>query len=57
MRSGCPSKWNMAYNCGAIGLHARIRCAYEGKCIETTAGRVMFNQIMPRKAMGSSTRS
>jgi DNA-directed RNA polymerase subunit beta' len=37
----------VAYNNKVIGLHARIKVRIEGKIIETTTGRVLFNQIVP----------
>ncbi|KPJ50602.1 MAG: DNA-directed RNA polymerase subunit beta' [candidate division Zixibacteria bacterium DG_27] len=38
-----------AHEAGSIGLHAKIRVRLEGhkKLLETTAGRVIFNQIIP----------
>src|SRR5712692_7974104 len=37
----------VAYNSGVIGLHTRIKVRVNGKIIETTTGRVLFNQIVP----------
>jgi DNA-directed RNA polymerase subunit beta' len=37
----------IAYNHGRIGLHARIKVRIEGKVVDTTTGRVIFNQIVP----------
>lgn len=37
----------LAYNHGKIGLHARIKVRIDGKMVETTTGRVIFNQIVP----------
>ena len=37
----------IAYNSGKAGLHARIKLRIKGKIIETTVGRVIFNQIVP----------
>jgi DNA-directed RNA polymerase subunit beta' len=39
----------MAYETGEIGLHTKIKVRWEGKRIETTVGRVFFNQIIPSK--------
>ncbi len=39
----------IAYNSGAIGLHARIKVRIDGKRVETTTGRVIFNQIVPKE--------
>ncbi|MBD3223692.1 MAG: DNA-directed RNA polymerase subunit beta', partial [Caldithrix sp.] len=36
-----------AYNSEKIGLHAQIKVRIKGEIIETTAGRVLFNQIVP----------
>ena len=37
----------IAYNNKIVGLHARIKYKYQGTFIETTVGRVIFNQIVP----------
>ncbi|MCI0472155.1 MAG: DNA-directed RNA polymerase subunit beta', partial [Ignavibacteria bacterium] len=37
----------MALNNRIIGLHAKIKVRIKGKLIETTPGRVVFNQIVP----------
>jgi DNA-directed RNA polymerase subunit beta' len=39
----------IAYNAGVIELHARIKLRYDGKLIETTVGRVVFNRIVPKE--------
>jgi DNA-directed RNA polymerase subunit beta' len=36
-----------AYNSGTLSLHARIKVRIDGELVATTAGRVLFNQIMP----------
>jgi len=36
-----------AYDNGIVGLHAKIKFKNNGKLIETTTGRVLFNQIVP----------
>jgi DNA-directed RNA polymerase subunit beta' len=36
-----------AYDAGCVGLHARIKVRMESKILETTTGRVLFNQIVP----------
>ncbi len=38
-----------AYNAKAIGLHAKIKVRIDGQLIETTTGRVIFNQIVPKE--------
>ena len=37
----------IAYNARAVGLHARIKVRIDGQKVETTVGRVLFNQIVP----------
>ena len=46
-RFASASEVIVAYNSGKIGLHARIKLRLDGKLIETTTGRVIFNQIVP----------
>jgi DNA-directed RNA polymerase subunit beta' len=38
----------IAYNERKIALHARIKVRMEGRIVETTTGRVIFNQIVPK---------
>jgi DNA-directed RNA polymerase subunit beta' len=42
-----PQEAIIAYNYGRVGLHAPIKVRINGKLIETTTGRVIFNQIVP----------
>jgi DNA-directed RNA polymerase subunit beta' len=44
-----PEEVIVAYNFGKVGLHARIRVKIEGKLHETTTGRILFNQIVPKE--------
>ncbi len=44
-----PEEVIIAFNVGAVGLHARIKVRIDGKLIETTTGRVIFNQIVPKQ--------
>jgi DNA-directed RNA polymerase subunit beta' len=37
----------IAYNSGRIAMHAKIKVRLNGKLMETTAGRVIFNKIVP----------
>ncbi|OQX88901.1 DNA-directed RNA polymerase subunit beta' [candidate division KSB1 bacterium 4484_87] len=37
----------LAYDNGIVGLHAKIKARIRGELIETTPGRVIFNQIVP----------
>ncbi|MBM2839754.1 MAG: rpoC, partial [Bacteroidetes bacterium] len=39
----------IAYNYGKVGLHAPIHVRIDGKMVETTTGRVIFNQIVPKE--------
>jgi DNA-directed RNA polymerase subunit beta' len=39
----------IAYNNGSIDLHAKIKVRLDGKLIETTTGRIIFNQIVPKE--------
>ncbi len=38
-----------AYNSGKVALHAAVKVRIEGKTIDTTIGRVIFNQIVPKE--------
>jgi len=42
-----PNEVIIAHDQGVLGLHARIKVRVDGKLIETTTGRVIFNQILP----------
>ncbi|HUI64251.1 MAG TPA: DNA-directed RNA polymerase subunit beta', partial [Bacteroidota bacterium] len=39
----------VAHNHGKVGLHARIKVRIEDAMVETTTGRVIFNQIVPQE--------
>lgn len=39
----------IAYNSKVVDLHAKIKVKIEDKLIETTVGRVIFNQIVPKE--------
>ena len=39
----------IAYDTGVVGLHAKIKVRIDGQLIETTVGRVIFNQIVPKE--------
>ncbi len=39
----------IAYDIGVVGLHAKIKVRIDGQLIETTVGRVIFNQIVPKE--------
>jgi DNA-directed RNA polymerase subunit beta' len=49
MRFGGPEEVIVAHNHGRIDLHARISVRIDGTMVETTTGRVLFNQIVPRE--------
>lgn len=40
-------KVKIAYDLGAIDLLAKIKVKIDGKLIETTVGRILFNEILP----------
>lgn len=44
-----PEEAIIAYNSKAIGLHARVKVRVDGQMIETTLGRIIFNQIVPKE--------
>jgi DNA-directed RNA polymerase subunit beta' len=44
---GSPEEAVAAYELGTIDLLAKIKVRINGKIVETTAGRVIFNQILP----------
>lgn len=39
----------IAYNNRVIDLHTRVKVKFEGKFLDTTVGRVIFNQIVPNE--------
>jgi len=46
---GSTDEVMIAYNNRQIGLHARIKVMIEGELVETTTGRIKFNQIVPKE--------
>jgi len=44
-----PEEVIIAYNNKVLGLHAKIKVKIDDKMIETTTGRVIFNQIVPKE--------
>ncbi len=44
-----PEEAIIAYDNGILGLNARIHVYVDGEKIETTTGRVIFNQIVPKE--------
>jgi len=43
-----PEEAIIAYDNGVAGLHARVKVKIDGELIETTVGKVIFNQIVPK---------
>ena len=39
----------LAYNAGMLDMHAEINVRFKGEMIKSTAGRIIFNQILPEK--------
>ena len=46
---GSPEEVLIAYNSKVIGLHAKIKVRIDGQIIETTTGKIIFNQIVPKE--------
>ncbi|SFH39688.1 DNA-directed RNA polymerase subunit beta' [Desulfotomaculum arcticum] len=44
-----PEEAAMAYETGAVSLHARVKARWRGERIETTVGRIIFNQAIPQE--------
>ncbi len=49
MAFSSPEEVIIAYNNKVVSLHAKIKVKIDGKLIETTTGRVIFNQIVPKE--------
>jgi DNA-directed RNA polymerase subunit beta' len=43
-----PEDVRSAFDAGIIDLHSRIRARMDGELVETTCGRVLFSEIIPR---------
>src|SRR5690606_35147534 len=39
----------MAYTEGTVSLHAKVRVRIDGQLIETTPGRIFFNDVLPKE--------
>jgi DNA-directed RNA polymerase subunit beta' len=39
----------MAYDSGEVDLHANIRCRVDGKLVDTTVGRVLVGELLPKQ--------
>ena len=46
-RFASPEEVHMAYADGQVDIHAKIKVRWNGKSVETTVGRVFFNEILP----------
>ena len=46
---GSPAEVIMAYNNRAVSMHAKIKVRVNGEMVETTTGRVLFNQLVPEE--------
>jgi len=44
-----PEEVIIAHDNGKLGLHAKIKVRIDGKLMETTTGRVIFNRILPKE--------
>ncbi|MCK7528099.1 MAG: hypothetical protein MZV64_66225 [Ignavibacteriales bacterium] len=49
MMFSSPEEVIIAYDNRVVGLHAKIKVRIDGEMIETTTGRVIFNQIVPKE--------
>ncbi|MCG8553890.1 MAG: DNA-directed RNA polymerase subunit beta' [Proteobacteria bacterium] len=43
-----PAEVRMAYDAGEVHLHARIRARIDGEIVETTVGRVLVAEVLPK---------
>jgi DNA-directed RNA polymerase subunit beta' len=44
-----PEEVRIAYDTGAIDLHARIEVRMNGEMVQTTAGRILLSEIVPKE--------
>jgi len=44
-----PDEVRLAYEHGEVDLHAKIKVRIKGQLIETTPGRVFFNEVLPEE--------
>lgn len=44
-----PVEVRIAHHDGKLGLHARIKVRIDGELVETTTGRVLFNEVVPEE--------
>ncbi|NLY30399.1 MAG: DNA-directed RNA polymerase subunit beta' [Firmicutes bacterium] len=45
----CPEEVHMAYADNQVDLHAKITVRWNGEAVETTVGRVIFNEVLPEE--------
>ena len=45
-----PDEVRLAYQLGHVSLHAKIQVRLNGQRIETTPGRIFFNEVLPEEA-------
>jgi DNA-directed RNA polymerase subunit beta' len=43
-----PSEVRIAYDANEVDLHARIKVRMDGEMVETTVGRVLLKEVLPR---------
>jgi len=46
---GSPDEVRMAYAEGTVSLHAKVQVRLDGRRIETTPGRIFFNDVLPNE--------
>ncbi|HOM30104.1 MAG TPA: DNA-directed RNA polymerase subunit beta' [Deltaproteobacteria bacterium] len=44
-----PEEVRAAYDAGVVSVHARIKVRIDGRLVETTVGRVIFREIVPKE--------
>ncbi|MBN1526003.1 MAG: DNA-directed RNA polymerase subunit beta', partial [Candidatus Omnitrophica bacterium] len=49
MRFSSPEEVVIAYQDEQVDLHAKIKTAVNGKLVDTTVGRVILNQVLPKE--------
>ncbi len=50
MAFSSPEEALMAHDVGYVGLHARIKVRLNGQLIETSVGRLIFNDVLPKES-------
>jgi len=44
-----PEEAYIALQHGKVGLHAKVKCRIQGKLVDTTIGRLVFNRVVPEE--------